>query len=300
MLDAYLERRIPDGDMPYSFEIERQCHPAAGMGARPHYHNYVEILFCESGLYEARLGNDLCTFGGGDLVLIHSQEIHSIEAKRGGDNSYIVVKFIPELLFSPEQSALELKYLLAFTLGVTTNQRIFRGCELEGSDVPALILELLRENEARGYGYEIAVRIGLCRLFLWILRQWNRQGVAVAAVTDVDADDLRVIQKVFDYVEYNYSGKIRMEDVARSVGKSYSAFSKFFTRHIHKHFADYLNEVRVTKSKILLATTAMNITQIAMEVGFSTTSYFIQCFKSRMAVTPQQFRRQFSAPAEAG
>jgi AraC-like DNA-binding protein len=268
--------------------------------ANPHYHEYIEILYILSGSFEAGLGDFPYAFGSGDLVLINSQEIHTVSAVGDGPNRYAVIKFDPELLFSSEQTALELKYLLAFTLGITVQQRIFRREELASTRAAQFPEDVMREFETQAYGYEIAIRNALCQLFLWILRRWHASGVEISSVTDVNSDDLRLLQRVFDYVEGHYSEHIDVAMIASHLGMSYSTFSRFFTAHTRRFFPDYLGDVRVTKAKILLATTSKSVTDIAMEVGFSTASYFIQCFKARINHTPSQFRRRLQNDAAAG
>lgn len=87
-----------------------------------------------------------------------------------------------------------------------------------------------------------------------------------------------------------------MEEVAAHCGMKYSAFSRFFAKYAQKSFPEYVTQVRLKEACILLATTGESITGISMAVGFSSTSYFIQCFRRMHGVAPGQFRRRFLAP----
>lgn len=88
-----------------------------------------------------------------------------------------------------------------------------------------------------------------------------------------------------------------MEEVAAHCGMKYSSFSRFFQRYARKSFPEYLTEARLKRACILLATTDQTVTDIAMRVGFTSTSYFIQCFRRAHGQTPGAFRRSFqSAP----
>ena len=294
MEDVYYEDRELAGSPGNPYELEVQSHYGHRPLAQPHYHDFIEILYGQAGSFEAKLGEQCYTIQAGDMLIIHSQEVHRTLSTGGGYNQFAVVKFVPELLFSSEQTALEMQYLMAFTLGVTAKHRFFSQEDLYSTFLPELVDNLFLEQANKEYGYEIAIRIHLCRLFLWILRRWHELGIGLSPVTGVHAESMRQIQQIFDYVEFHYGQKIHMEEMASMLNMSYSAFSKFFTRHTNLNFTDYLNGVRITKSKIMLATTTMSITEIAMEAGFSTTSYFIQCFKARNRITPQQFRMGFS------
>ena len=75
---------------------------------------------------------------------------------------------------------------------------------------------------------------------------------------------------------------------------SYSGFSRLFNKYMQKRFVEYLAELRISKARQRLATTADSITDIAMQTGYTTTSYFIQQFKEYNGITPKQFRENFN------
>jgi AraC-like DNA-binding protein len=62
---------------------------------------------------------------------------------------------------------------------------------------------------------------------------------------------------------------------------------------MRRSFREYLNYVRVTKAEKLLTNAEFNITEIAMQVGFSTSSYFIQQFKQFKDISPKQYQLKY-------
>ena len=62
---------------------------------------------------------------------------------------------------------------------------------------------------------------------------------------------------------------------------------------MQRNFSDYVNLIRITKSEYLLSTTDESITDIALSVGFTTASYFIEQFKHFKNMTPKKYRTQF-------
>lgn len=75
---------------------------------------------------------------------------------------------------------------------------------------------------------------------------------------------------------------------------SYSYFSRTLKKTMGKSFTDYVNLIRISKSEFLLTTTDKPITDIALEVGFSTSSYYIEQFKKFKTLTPKKFRMKFT------
>ena len=115
---------------------------------------------------------------------------------------------------------------------------------------------------------------------------------------DLPSETLKTLRMAYEFIENNYAQEIDMADAARYCGMSYTSFSKFFSRFTQCGFAEYLTLIRLKKASILLATTDRSITDIAMETGFSSTSYFIQRFKAYNDVTPSRYRKRYTETAK--
>ena len=256
-----------------------------------HYHSYIEIIYSIEGSNEIFLNDARSTFSTGDLVLINSRDVHSIVC---GDGVYLVLRFEPELLYGSPQSAIELKYVLPFVLNSFKHQTVFLKHELEKSVVPQRLFEIYEENKKKSYGYEIAVRTKINEIFLWFLRYWHKKNINIDLNLAAHEGAAKRLQDVFEYVSKNYGSDISAADMAELCSMSYSYFSRTFKKIMKKSFSEYLTYVRINEAEKLLITSDMNITEIAMQVGFSTTSYFIQQFKNIKLVSPKQYRKNFN------
>ena len=54
----------------------------------------------------------------------------------------------------------------------------------------------------------------------------------------------------------------------------------------------YLNCRRIEESKYMLGNTGYSLAQISELMGFSSPSYFSQCFRKAAGLTPNEYRRQ--------
>ena len=79
----------------------------------PHYHEYIELLWGLEGETEVLVSGEKRSFSQGELMILNSKEPHTLRATTPY-SQYIVVKFLPQLIYSGEQSVFELKYLLPF------------------------------------------------------------------------------------------------------------------------------------------------------------------------------------------
>jgi AraC-like DNA-binding protein len=285
-------KRMSDG-VPTTVEIEFQNYRGKTVSAYAHMHDKIELLYCRSGAFKAFLNGVEHYFNKGDMLLINSNEIHQILSDTDSDNSYMVLKFEPEMIYNSTQAIFEMKYVLPFTLSRSTHPKIFRAEDLAINEIPELMNEINREFTEKKYGYELAMRVCICRLFLWILRHWSSEGLDLNIHSDISERMMYELQRVFDYVNNHFSENIAVSDMAKMCNMSYSYFSRLFKRIMNRSFSEYLNHIRISKAEKLLTRTNMNITEVAMEVGFSDTGYFIQKFRSLKGISPRKFKKLY-------
>lgn len=289
----YVETRDKSSNDSLQFSTHTQVAVGPQMMSPAHIHNYIEILYALSGKYQILLNNKDYRFQTGDMVLINSNEIHHIFSLAEGKNEYIVIKFEPEMLYTTAQSLFEMKYVMPFILNESTHEKVFLKEEIEKTLIPELVKGISTEYTEKNYGYELAIRANIYNLFLFILRRWKEQNMDLNIDQEINKDMVGRMQKVFDYIEENYQNDITALDMAKLCNLSYSYFSRLFTRIMKRSFREYLNYVRVTKAEKLLTNTELNITEIAMQVGFSTSSYFIQQFKQYKDISPKQYQLKY-------
>lgn len=263
------------------------------LGCHTHYHTYIELIYCLNGAFNVWLNSRHYTFQTGDLLVINSNEVHAIQSAGEGASAYIVLRFEPEILYDSSQNTFNMKYVLPFIIDNVTLQKIFTHEEMYADEIPKLMHDALDEYKNRRYGYELAIRSDICRIFVWILRHWHDMGIEVLSSGAAASEHIKSLQRVLDFMSEHYSENISANDMAKLANMSYSYFSKVFSQVMNRSFNDYLNYIRITEAEKLLMSTDMNITQIAVETGFSSSSYFIKIFDKYKKASPTQFRKKF-------
>ena len=74
-----------------------------------------------------------------------------------------------------------------------------------------------------------------------------------------------------------------------------SYFSRLFRAQLGMSFTEYLSNVRIRHVSALLAQTNKSIMQIALETGYCHGDYMATQFKSKVGMTPTEFRRKSKA-----
>ncbi len=103
-----------------------------------------------------------------------------------------------------------------------------------------------------------------------------------------------LISKVIKYIHSNYQKNISLDDAAKEVNLSYHYFSKFFKESMGKSFIDYLTEIRIESSKVLLKDAEFSIKEIGYRIGYSDPNYYCKTFKKVTGMTPTEYRTSIS------
>lgn len=98
------------------------------------------------------------------------------------------------------------------------------------------------------------------------------------------------IDKVKEFIQNNYSGKININDFIELVHLSRYHFLRIFKKYTGSSPYEYLTNYRMSKSKVLLKESEMNVNEIAFMVGYTSTNIFIRDFKKYVGNTPLKYR----------
>jgi AraC family transcriptional regulator, melibiose operon regulatory protein len=293
VMQPYFEeiKTSPDG-IRYPFDCFISDSKGDNFDILPHWHYYIELLYFLEGSAKIFIGGEYSNVTVGDFVLMNSREVHSIHSDQGINTRYIVIKFDYEVLYTTSRTIFEAKYILPFILSKFKHQKVFTSLELEETGIREVIREIYQEYLYKNYGFELAVRNGIGRLFLWVIRDWEKKGIKLEVQAVPKDIDIQKLQEVFEYLDKHYYEELSVEEMARMSSMSYSYFSRFFKRVTGKNFTDYLNYIRVTEAEKLLLTTSMNITEVALSTGFTNSSYFIKQFRHYKGISPKQFKNR--------
>ena len=92
--------------------------------------------------------------------------------------------------------------------------------------------------------------------------------------------------------ENSHTG-LTMEDIANRLCMSYSSFRRNFKQYTGLSPHQYLQEIRIQKSKELLAATNLTCQEIAYKIGYESPIHFSTTFKKKTGLTPAKYREYY-------
>lgn len=149
-----------------------------------------------------------------------------------------------------------------------------------------LLLENIRHEQINfSIGYQEAMFADFCRLLIHILRHASAHAGRAGNTAFKIAQCIR-------YMEQHAEESLTLQKLSSYVHMSESSFRNHFRAQTNLPPLDYLIRVRLRRAALLLFYSDRQITQIALESGFTDGNYFARKFRHFFRITPREFRNQ--------
>jgi len=102
------------------------------------------------------------------------------------------------------------------------------------------------------------------------------------------------VEHMLHWIEKHYTAPFQLQSMAKALHLSPYHLSHLFKEMVGISITDYIATRRIHQAVTLLTTTDKSIQLIAEEIGITNTSYFCKFFKSRMGITPHQYRKKWN------
>lgn len=106
-----------------------------------------------------------------------------------------------------------------------------------------------------------------------------------------EAEKKRFLDKINKIVEENIENpEFDVASFTTSVGMSKTKLYNELKKHTDLSISAYVREKRMEKAAELIKENQLSISEIILQVGFESRSYFNKCFKEKYGVTPSQYK----------
>lgn len=255
-----------------------------------HYHPESELTLIVEGEGQRLVGETLCDYKPGDLVLLgpnlpHSYRSWPTTSASPKANRAIVIQFSKEsfggLLDLPEMAS------LAAMLKRSAMGLVFGGTRT-GNEVESRLRQLPTLAPARRTSSLLSVLVELAE-------EPDAQTIATEMLPLLcRVEDRRRIDQICSYLNQNFDREIDFTDLAATVHMSQACLCRFFRRATGRTMTTYINQLRIGAAVQLLVNSDRSILDIAFNVGFGNYSNFNRQFKSVKGSTPRLFRQELS------
>jgi len=222
----------------------------------------------------------------GDAWLCAMWEPHGWRAALP-ETQAVVSIFRPE--FIGEESFAGVSWLMPFAVPPARRPRV--STPQMRRDMLDIGNELHREVVSKSLGWESALRIGILRVLLCLIRHWEspqsqgdiRPGYATRLSRVIPATEL---------VHADPGRPLSLSEAAAACGLSRSRFTAAFRQTMGMSFAAFRLRTRLAYAARRLLTTEDTVARIAAGSGFVDASHLHRAFVKHYGRTPRRFREQ--------
>jgi len=256
-----------------------------------HYHPAIEIMYITRGTGTRFVGDHLEGYTEGDICMIGPKLPHEWRNdeiyfnKESGLRATCICLFFKREIFEPN-----LIRLPEMTNIRDLIERSRRGLKFGGEARKKIAAFIGRSANNTG-----AQKVTDLITLLEMMATTDEYEIlaSVGFTESVNSDDFERFNKVYKYMVANFTGSIKLDDVATLIGLTPTAFCRYFKERTKKTFIEYLNDMRIGHAKKLLIEGKMKISTISLESGFNNLSNFISQFKKSTNMLPSDFQKKF-------
>ena len=211
----------------------------------------------------------------------------------GGTKGYFDIGTIFWLHFQVEKLTTDGRMIFGKWSTLSENERLTIGkilllnnlAVLKMKEVAGILHEMHSEVQNQEMGYQTRFNHMLDSLLIIIARQSTRQASS-------RRDFPRTFTKLEQTLRENLAHQWTVEEMAALVGLGTTAFTEKVKSYTGFSPLNYLINIRISEALKLLKRSDVNVTEIALEIGFYSSQHFSTTFKKLTGHTPGEFRKR--------
>ena len=233
-------------------------------------HNFYELVYVDNGKLMNFVNNEKFELEEYELMIFGVDQFHRQEVINDKVCSYLTVNF--DLDMEDPSVLLNRKFKI-------------------NREILDLINNYVKESSLKIPFREDLMICHLKQIIILLLQENARKDNVkpVSPITQYFEDEL--INEIIIYINQNVYSPITIDDVCTKFSVSRSSLQNMFKDNLKVAPKQYINEIKLSKSKILIKENKNNISAIALMLGFSSIHYFSRKFTQRYGITPSDYAK---------
>lgn len=250
-----------------------------------HTHDYVEVVYMCTGSSTHIVNNTKVVLNEGELLFMSQNATQEILEVGGNDiavNFIILPQFFDKALvmLGEEETPLR-RFIIDCLNGNSSSNGYLHFKVADVLPIQNLIENLLYTLVSDTPNKRQINQTTMGLLFLQLLNHTDK--------ISYENDNNAVILEVMRYIEENYRNS-SLTAISSYLHYDFTWLSREIKRKTGKTYTELLQEKRLSQAAFLLKNTKMNISDIAVSVGYENISYFHRLFSRRYGVSPKKYR----------
>ncbi|WNS78268.1 AraC family transcriptional regulator [Domibacillus sp. DTU_2020_1001157_1_SI_ALB_TIR_016] len=248
-----------------------------------HWHDEIQFVLIIKGEALFQINEEKVVVREGRGIFINSGCLHMAEEKNDSGCVYICLNVSPHFVLSQE---LYTTYVHPYIEATNLSYLYLDTKEPWEKNILDAIIKINQLIQEKPPFYEIEITTQLT--FIW--KNLIVNGFQLEYEQTEMLKNHR-LKQMLNWIHLHYAEKIMLDDIARAGQLSRSECCRYFKRMLNKTPLNYVTDYRIQKSLLLLQQPDSNVTDVAYQVGFNSTSYFIDKFRKSVNMTPLAYKK---------
>lgn len=232
-------------------------------------HNLYELTFVDNGTLDTTIDDENYTLNSYDLIIYGKDQFHTQVVNNDSSCSYLTVMFDMEC----ENDSL-------------ICNRVFH-CRKELYKA----IRTFAKNISSTMPY--SQNLILCNFHEIIIRlfQYDYSDTEVAKLPTESQQyfEDELLAEILAYIKEMICEPITIEDLCNKFSVSRSSLQTLFKNNLNISPKKYINDLKLSKSKLLIKENKYTISEIAFMLGFSSIHYFSRAFTQHYEISPSEY-----------
>jgi AraC-like DNA-binding protein len=274
-MQAFYENHIHE-DLKFPFIFHLDTLTQNGGDFQMHWHENLELLYFIQGSGIVACDTSQYTAGAGDIAVVNSNNLHWIKPITEKCTYYCLI--VDKSFFDSFD---------LFMGNIALKNIINDSLAREYFDV--IVQEMLNTRQY----YKTAVKATIIDLLVHLCRNYTVRG-SLLEEKNKGQNKIERIKTAISYIKEHYTGKLSIDEICGYIGYSKYYFCREFKEIVGKTVVDYINSLRCSYGRTLLASGKYNVSECAEAIGFNNLSYFCKTYKRYMGKAPSDQIRECS------
>ena len=257
------------------------------MCAASHWHDDVEFIFILKGRMLYSINGTEYLLEQGQCMFVNSRQLHYGYAKEQMDCEFLCMLLHPSLLSQDE--TIKATFVDAICQNSSLPYQILKPTTSWHMEIILHIKTIYEDCQKEKPGFELAVLSNFYSL--WHILYQNISNIEVVKERKVDKK-MESLHGMIGFIQRNFTHKISLNEIALAGCVCRSQCCDIFKAILGVSPIQYLLTYRIEKSLEFLRNSSLSVTDIALQCGFNSSSYYTELFHKSLHCTPSEYKKR--------
>ncbi len=253
-------------------------------------HDFWEIVYCDKNeVYYTKDGNK-GVLKEGEILFHKPNEMHSLFSNKIDGTNVFITSFESksEAMRFFEDKIISINNTIKNYINIIINEGK-NAFDLEKTNPDTKKMEI---NKNANLGSQQIIKNILEIMLISLLRyELNSNNLEVYFLSKEEYNK-RITSLIKEFLHENIYNNVNIKTLEERLSYSRSYLFREFKKSTNLTIIEYFNNLKINEAKKLLLNSSLSVKEIAEELSFESSNYFIKLFKKLTGKTPKEYRKR--------